>query len=68
MVVALHDSPHNIHHKPTRIMVNDGSAWPSTCGWSHGAQFHTTYGLSILDHPNLPTINPQKVKPYSLKE
>jgi hypothetical protein len=30
IVVTPVDCPHNIHHKPTGIMIKDGSIWPST--------------------------------------
>jgi hypothetical protein len=30
-IMAVHvDCPHNIHHEPTRIMIEDVSIWPST--------------------------------------
>jgi hypothetical protein len=41
MVITPCDSPHNMHYKFAKIMINDGSTWPFTCGRWHGAQFHT---------------------------
>ncbi len=41
MVATSYDSSHNVHCKLIRIMANDGSTWPLTCGRWHGAQYCT---------------------------
>jgi hypothetical protein len=58
IIVAPHDSPHNMHHKHTRTMANDGFACASDM------VLNSTHNLSIFDHLDLPITKCHKVRPF----